>query len=61
MSFSTFFHEPFYSLADFDRLFDDAFSARSADDRQVQRLENTAPSARSFRPKYVFVAFAISA
>ncbi|CCM00462.1 uncharacterized protein FIBRA_02495 [Fibroporia radiculosa] len=53
MSFSTFFYEPFYSLADFDRLFDDAFSARSAstDDRQVQRMENTAPSARSFRPK----------
>ncbi|KAI0347109.1 HSP20-like chaperone [Trametopsis cervina] len=29
MSLSQFFYEPFYSLSDFDRLFDDAFNARS--------------------------------
>ena len=28
MSLTHFFYEPFYSLSDFDRLFDEAFNAR---------------------------------
>ncbi|CCM00982.1 uncharacterized protein FIBRA_03030 [Fibroporia radiculosa] len=51
MSLSTIFYEPFYSLADFDRLFDDAFSARSTSqggDRQLQRQES---GSRFLRPK----------
>ncbi|KZT05094.1 small heat shock protein [Laetiporus sulphureus 93-53] len=55
MSLSTFFYEPFYSLADFDRLFDEAFSARAGShgssqngDRQVQRQDG---SPRFLRPR----------
>jgi len=52
MSLSTFFYEPFYSLADFDRLFDQAFSARDTgsnnNDRQVQRQDG---SSRFLRPR----------
>ncbi|CAL1697763.1 unnamed protein product [Somion occarium] len=31
-------YEPFYSLSDFDRLFDEAFTARSDEPKQLQRL-----------------------
>ncbi|KAF9812875.1 hypothetical protein IEO21_05926 [Rhodonia placenta] len=55
MSLSTFFYEPFYSLADFDRLFDEAFSARTGtnagsqnNNRQVQRQDS---SSRFLRPR----------
>ncbi|ETW79669.1 hypothetical protein HETIRDRAFT_477240 [Heterobasidion irregulare TC 32-1] len=53
MSFTHFFYEPFYSLSDFDRLFDEAFSARA--DNQVQRRgvqgsQNTLTST-AFRPR----------
>ena len=33
MSLTNFFYEPFYSLSDFDRLFDDAFNARQGSPR----------------------------
>ena len=33
MSLTNFFYEPFYSLSDFDRLFDDAFNARQGTPR----------------------------
>ncbi|KAI0789311.1 small heat shock protein [Abortiporus biennis] len=43
MSLSRFFYEPFYSLSDFDRLFDEAFNAREvgAPAGQVSRLSGT--------------------
>ena len=37
----TFFTEPFYSLADFDRLFDDAFNAYTGHRRQIYRFEGS--------------------
>ncbi|KAH9951196.1 small heat shock protein [Amylocystis lapponica] len=43
MSLSTVFYEPFYSLADFDRLFDEAFSARTSQpssNGELQRQDN---------------------
>ncbi|KAI0920151.1 hypothetical protein AcW1_001969 [Taiwanofungus camphoratus] len=48
MSLSTFFYEPFYTLADFDRLFDEAFSARASGptNRQVQRQDDVSGSLR---------------
>ncbi|KAI0071511.1 HSP20-like chaperone [Panus rudis PR-1116 ss-1] len=39
MSLSRFLYEPFFSLDDFDRLFDEAFAARQAGNSQVQRRE----------------------
>ncbi|PCH42765.1 small heat shock protein [Wolfiporia cocos MD-104 SS10] len=53
MSLTSFFYQPFYSLADFDRLFNEAFSARTNPtntngDHQVQRQE---PSSRFLRPR----------
>ncbi|KAA1476762.1 HSP20-like chaperone [Dentipellis sp. KUC8613] len=39
MSLTHFFYEPFYSLADFDKLFDEAFSARSGNG-DVQRRQS---------------------
>ena len=55
MSLSRFFYEPFYepfySLSDFDRLFDEAFSARSnGNGGQVQRRDT---QDRSLRPRSV--------
>ena len=44
----TFFTEPFYSLSDFDRLFDEAFNARTSLTPQGQN-ENTA--VRPIRPR----------
>ena len=50
MALSTFFNEPFYSLADFDHLFDEAFSARTggAHGRQLQQQDG---SLRALRPR----------
>jgi len=52
MALSTFFTEPFYSLADFDRLFDEAFSARAGgqnnNGRQLQQRDG---SSRWLRPR----------
>ncbi|KAI0690480.1 small heat shock protein [Cytidiella melzeri] len=54
MSLSRFFYEPFYTLSDFDRLFDEAFNARTNENsgNQVQR-RNTAgtDTQRSLRPR----------
>ncbi|KAI0656323.1 HSP20-like chaperone [Cubamyces menziesii] len=51
MALSTFFTEPFYSLADFDRLFDEAFNARTGGSSAVatRNQENTA--SRPMRPR----------
>ena len=46
----TFFTEPFYSLADFDRLFDEAFNSRTS--ALVPRERNEAAT-RPMRPRYV--------
>jgi HSP20 family protein len=55
MSLTSFFYEPFYSLSDFDRLFDEAFNARSSDQTQVQRRGAQGQQGLSgFRPRYVF-------
>ncbi|EMD32766.1 hypothetical protein CERSUDRAFT_26148, partial [Gelatoporia subvermispora B] len=48
------FYEPFYSLADFDRLFDEAFSARtdgSTNNRQVARQGQNGDGSRALRPR----------
>lgn len=50
MALSTFFNEPFYSLADFDRLFDDAFSARTGGQRNNRQLQQDSTQ-RSLRPR----------
>jgi len=58
MSLTSFFYEPFYSLADFDRLFDEAFSARTdggnGSSRQVARQGqngNGSGGSRALRPR----------
>nr|VWO99674.1 Alpha-crystallin (Acr) (14 kDa antigen) (16 kDa antigen) (HSP 16.3) (Nox16) [Ganoderma boninense] len=50
MSMTTFFNEPFYTLSDFDRLFDEAFNARTSVSPRAQ-VENVAT--RPMRPRYV--------
>ena len=53
----TFFTEPFYSLADFDRLFDEAFNARTSGtqvahrDHDGRHPQNNA--SRPLRPRFV--------
>lgn len=52
MSLSHFFYEPFYTLSDFDRLFDEAFNARTDganQNNQVQRRDGSGN--RSLRPR----------
>ena len=45
-------YEPFYTLSDFDRLFDEAFNARSGDNnKQVQRQQGNGSTPRSLRPR----------
>ncbi|KAI0062733.1 HSP20-like chaperone [Artomyces pyxidatus] len=52
MSLTQFFYEPFYSLSDFDRLFDEAFNARGGSSGQVQRSgAQDEPANRALRPK----------
>ncbi|KAI0033598.1 HSP20-like chaperone [Vararia minispora EC-137] len=53
MSLTHFFYEPFYSLSDFDRLFDEAFSARqgSSQREKVVRDEEWLKPFSSLRPK----------
>ena len=55
MSLTHFFYEPFYSLSDFDRLFDQAFDARQSTGRgqQGQLTRQGTSSLNSLRPKYV--------
>ena len=45
----TFFTEPFYSLSDFDRLFDEAFNARTSPLAAHHQNENSA--VRPLRPR----------
>ncbi|KAI0343333.1 HSP20-like chaperone [Trametopsis cervina] len=50
MSLSHFFYEPFYTLSDFDRLFDEAFNARTDNSgSQVQRRGSS--DQRALRPR----------
>ena len=53
----TFFTEPFYSLADFDRLFDEAFNARSlgapSSPAVARSGSNENAAVRPMRPRYV--------
>ena len=52
MSLSRFFYEPFYTLSDFDRLFDEAFNARtsgSSGNQQVARQGGA--EGRALRPR----------
>ena len=53
MSLSRFFYEPFYTLSDFDRLFDEAFANRTGNNGQnngqVQRQNGS--TSRLLRPK----------
>ncbi|TFK79678.1 HSP20-like chaperone [Polyporus arcularius HHB13444] len=54
MALSTFFTQPFYSLADFDTLFDEAFNARAGSQGQGSALtqrENANTVARPMRPR----------
>ena len=56
MSLTQFFYEPFYSLSDFDRLFDEAFNARNGSDRSQNgagQLARQGSSLSNLRPKYV--------
>ncbi|KAI0759116.1 small heat shock protein [Fomes fomentarius] len=50
MSF-TFFTEPLYSLADFDRLFDDAFNTRTSGSQQVAHRDREGRHLRPLRPR----------
>ncbi|KAJ3559676.1 hypothetical protein NM688_g204 [Phlebia brevispora] len=52
MSLSRFFYEPFYSLSDFDRLFDEAFNARTtgAPAGQLARREESS-TLQALRPR----------
>ena len=53
MSLSRFFYEPFYSLSDFDRLFDEAFNSRTGvqPQNQVQRAQGGSTVSRPLRPR----------
>lgn len=49
----TFFTEPFYSLSDFDRLFDEAFNARTSNSNAVAQRSghNENAASRPLRPR----------
>ncbi|KZV68279.1 HSP20-like chaperone [Peniophora sp. CONT] len=52
MSLTNFFYEPFYSVSDFGRLFDEAFDARQSTGRgQQSQLTRQGSSLNSLRPK----------
>lgn len=53
MSLSRFVYEPFYSLSDFDHLFDEAFNARSSGTENQQQIQRQAHRITSLRPRYV--------
>ncbi|KAA1476756.1 HSP20-like chaperone [Dentipellis sp. KUC8613] len=50
MSLTHYFYEPFYSFADFDKLFDEAFFARSGNGA-VQRRGSASTTSSSLRPR----------
>ncbi|PSR81928.1 hypothetical protein PHLCEN_2v6223 [Hermanssonia centrifuga] len=51
MSLSYFFSEPFYTLTDFDRLFDEAFTDRSHQGNQVPRRSGSESGPTLLRPR----------
>ncbi|KZT24099.1 small heat shock protein [Neolentinus lepideus HHB14362 ss-1] len=51
MSLSNYFYEPFFSLSEFDRLFDEAFSARTGNSGNQQVTRQSSSSTRSLRPR----------
>ena len=53
MSLTHFFYEPFYSLSDFDRLFDEALDARQPNGRGQNRqlVRQGSTTLNSLRPK----------
>lgn len=61
MSLSRVFYEPFYSLSDFDRLFDEAFNARTDNTRTRGQVtegnESNGTRRLALRPKYVYNPF----
>ncbi len=58
MSLSRFFYEPFYSLSDFDRLFDEAFNARTDNTRARGQVtegnESNGTRRLALRPRYAY-------
>jgi HSP20 family protein len=55
MSLTHFFYEPFYSLSDFDRLFDDAFTRQNSESQRGQVApRGNQLSLSGLRPRYVF-------
>ncbi|KAJ3482733.1 hypothetical protein NLI96_g6773 [Meripilus lineatus] len=51
MSLSRVLYEPFYSLSDFDRLFDEAFTARESNNRNGQQVQRQSSRSTSLRPR----------
>lgn len=52
MSLSYYFSEPFFTLTDFDRLFDEAFATRTGNTgREVQRQSGGEGASKFLRPK----------
>ena len=54
MALSSFFSQPFYSLADFDRLFDEAFNARTS---LTRRDGGSGQAVSHMRPRYVLLFY----
>ena len=64
MPLSRVFYEPFYTLSDFDRLFDEAFNARTSNNapsrtrNQVTEAANSNGNQRlTLRPRYVIISY----
>lgn len=54
MALSRFFYEPFFPLSDFDRLFDEAFSAREAGNTSGNgQAQRRIGESTGLRPRYV--------
>ena len=52
MSLTHFFYEPFYPLSDFDRLFDEAFNARTGSSNGNQQVTRQGGAeGRALRPR----------
>ncbi|KZT24104.1 HSP20-like chaperone [Neolentinus lepideus HHB14362 ss-1] len=51
MSLSNYFYDPFFSLSEFDRLFDEAFSARTGNTGNQQIARQNGSLNRSLRPR----------
>ncbi|CAL1697840.1 unnamed protein product [Somion occarium] len=55
MSLSHFFYEPFYSLSEFDRLFDEAFSARTNNSNNQRQLQRQDRGSGTLRPSQLLI------